>query len=171
MIEGEAEYKGELVSLEETKNSLLTQAPSVTPMRATFSSADSVQNGSGVINAIHYRSAASLPLGGRLSGKPFTKYQITSAWPAGQYTAHLCEAGSIRAMPEAAIPPAKRVEDRVASSAEAVTASLREFTHNIVGKGLRTVRFHTKIQNLPPALLGDIKADFFKLSKNDFLKF
>ena len=49
-----------------SKNFKVTQAPSVTRMRATFSSADSVQNGSGVINAIHYRSAASLPLGGRL---------------------------------------------------------------------------------------------------------
>jgi len=83
MIEGEAEYKGELVSLEETKNSLLTQAPSVTPMRATFSSADSVQNGSGVINAIHYRSAASLPLGGRR----FVRTKITQIGRENMFSA------------------------------------------------------------------------------------
>ena len=30
------------------------------------------------------------------------------AWLAGQYTAHLCVAGNIRAMPETEIPPVSR---------------------------------------------------------------
>ena len=43
MTEGEAEYKGESVSMEGTENSMLPQAPSVTLTRATFLSEEGFQ--------------------------------------------------------------------------------------------------------------------------------
>ena len=41
---------------------------------------------------------------------PLKRVYVTVAWLTGQYTAHLCAAGSIRAMPENEIPPAMRVD-------------------------------------------------------------
>ena len=43
VTEGEAEYKGESVSMEGTENSMLPQAPSVTLTRATFLSEEGFQ--------------------------------------------------------------------------------------------------------------------------------
>ena len=40
--------------------------------------------------------------------KPVYGYQVMFAWLAGQYTAHLCAFGNIRAMPETEIPPVIR---------------------------------------------------------------
>ena len=39
---------------------------------------------------------------------PLERVYATNAWPAGQSEAHLCAAGSIRAMPETEIPPVLR---------------------------------------------------------------
>ena len=41
---------------------------------------------------------------------PLERVCVIVAWLAGQLKAHLCAAGSIRAMPENEIPPAMRVD-------------------------------------------------------------
>ena len=55
--------------------------------------------------------ASHLPLHkGGLDLVPLKRVYVIIAWLAGQYTAHLCVASNIRAMPETEIPPAMRVD-------------------------------------------------------------